>query len=193
MNFLAAALRLENLILFPRAPEMAPTALCWKLISPYTFNMNFLVLKTIGFLSPSIQIAIIVVLFVLMTLYQYREVQKTGKMFFVYPVSVSILFAPLYEEIIFRGFMLSGFLNIYSITVAVVLSSFLFGLWHFKNIFWEGRMGVTKQMLYAGVIVGPIFALVTIWTGTIWVAVILHYINNLWAPISRKIFKKSVY
>ncbi len=155
--------------------------------------MNFLALKSIGFLSPGMQIVSIVVLFVLMTLYQYREVQKTGKMFSVYPVSVSILFAPLYEEIIFRCFVLSGFLNIYSIAVSVILSSFLFGLWHLKNIFWEGRMGVIKQILYAGVIAGPIFALVTMWTGTIWIAVILHYINNLWAPISRKIFKKSVY
>ena len=153
--------------------------------------MNFLALKPIGFLSPIVQIGIIAILFVLITLQQYSEVKKTGKMSLVYPVSVSILLAPLYEEIIFRGFVLSGFMNIYSSVMAVILTSFLFGLWHLKNIFWEGRMGVVKQMAYAGFIVGPILAVITLWSGTIWIAVILHYLNNLWAPISRKLFKRE--
>lgn len=152
--------------------------------------MGFLSLSPLGPLSPEAQILFIVVLFVCMTLYQYKEVQKTGKMFGVYPVSATILFAPLYEEVIFRAGILSAFLALYSVPVAVVLSSVLFGLWHLKNIFWEGKTGVLKQMAYAALIAGPIFALATVWTGTIWLAVILHYINNIWSPISKTLWKR---
>jgi len=152
--------------------------------------MNFFSLQTVGFLTPEAQIALIALFFVVTTLTQYIEVQKTGKMFSVYPVSVSILFAPLYEEIIFRGFVLSGFLNLYSPVIAVVLTSVLFGLWHLKNIFWEGKTGVLKQMAYAAIIVGPILGVVTLWSGTLWLAVILHYLNNLWAPISKRWYQK---
>ena len=148
--------------------------------------MNFFAFKTIGFLTPAVQIILITGLFVWTTLKQYREWQKTGKLFGVYPLGTSILFAAIIEEIIFRGFILSYFLSIYSVAIAVISSSVLFGLWHLKNIFWEGERGVIKQMLYAGVIFGPIAAALTIWSGSIWLAVIVHYAHNLIASAFRK-------
>lgn len=154
--------------------------------------MDFLALKPISFLSPSLQIGILALLFVAMVLYQYRHSKKTGKMYSVYPVSVSPLLAPIYEEIIFRGFILFGLLTIYPLIHAAVISSLLFGLWHLKNIFWEGPAGVIKQMAYAGLIIGPILTAITIWSGTIWLAVIVHYLNNLWAPISKDLYSRLV-
>lgn len=152
--------------------------------------MDFLLVQPIGFLSPSMQIALIAGLFILTTFQQYAEVKRTGKMFDVYPVSVSPLFAPIYEEILFRGFILFGLLTLYSSAWALVVSSLLFGLWHLKNIFWETPRGLAGQMLYAGFIFGPIAAALTLWSGTIWLAVIIHYLNNLWGPISKRLFER---
>lgn len=154
--------------------------------------MDFFTLQSVNFLSPGIQIFLIAALFSLTVLYQYWSSKKTGKMYSVYPVAVSPLLAPIYEEVIFRGFVLAALLSIYSLTTAVIVSSLLFGLWHLKNIFWEGKVGVIKQMAYAGFVIGPILAILTVWSGTIWLAVIVHYLNNLWSPISKDLYRKFI-
>jgi len=150
--------------------------------------MEYFALKSFWILTSEVQIALISVLFILTTILQHRYFQKTGKMFENYPASVSILFAPIYEEVLFRGFILYGLMNLYSTTTAIIVSSLLFGIWHFKNIFWVKKTNLIYQMAYTGLILGPVMALVTIWSGTIWPAVILHYINNLVSPLSKKVF-----
>ena len=152
--------------------------------------MNFFEFKTFGFLTPTLQIILIVILFVWTTLDNYKDWKKTGKIAGLYPMGWAIHFAPIYEEIIFRGFILSYFLTIYSVTVAVIASSALFGIWHLKNITWNGERGVIKQILYAGVVFGPLAALLTIWSGSIWPAVIIHYAHNLLANTTRRLFHK---
>ena len=150
--------------------------------------MDFFSLKTSWIFTPTIQIFLIVILFIAIVLTQYREYKKTGKMYKYYPVRVSLFFVPIYEEIIFRGFILSGLLALYSTFMAVFISSILFGLWHIKNIFYVPKNQVIYQMLYTGLIFGPITAYITIISGTIWIAVIVHQLNNLLAPYSQKYF-----
>lgn len=151
--------------------------------------MEYLVFTPVGPFTPAWQILCISALFVATTLFQYRQVKKTGKMQHDYPVSVSILFVPIYEEILFRGFVLFGLMTMYSVPVSFVVSSLLFGLWHLKNIFWHDWPYIIKQMLYAGFVFGPVAAILTLVTGNIWMAVILHYVNNTFAaPLGRKLF-----
>ncbi|MBV5282383.1 MAG: CPBP family intramembrane metalloprotease [Paludibacter sp.] len=88
------------------------------------------------------------------------------------------LFAPIYEEIIFRAVILSVLLKHYSLVKAVVFSSLLFGLWHIKNIFFVDPFELLKQICYTGIIFGPIMCLITYKTKTIWIATIIHYLNN---------------
>lgn len=152
--------------------------------------MEFLALQPVGFLTPNIQIALIVVLFVLSAWQQYREVKKTGKMYGTYPPSLTPLLAPVYEEILFRGFILSVVLALASVPIAIIVSSVLFGVWHFKNLFWDTKRRVITQVLYTGCMLGPILAVVTLWTGSIWIAIILHQINNLWAPLSKDMWQR---
>jgi membrane protease YdiL (CAAX protease family) len=152
--------------------------------------MNFLELKSIEFLPSGLQVFIITGLFILTTWYQYLQFKKTGKVFDNYPVGIWILFAPITEEIIFRGFLLSYFSYIWTLEIAIVVSCLLFGIWHFKNIFWEGKQGVIRQILYAGFVAGPIFVIITLLTGSIWPAVIAHYLHNLIAVSTRKFFIK---
>lgn len=143
---------------------------------------GLLTLKPIGMLTPFLQILLICILFVVTTVVQYRAFKRTGKMWAHYPVSTSSLFVPIYEEIIFRGIILLGLMSLYTILTAVIISSLLFGLWHFKNVFYSPKKELIYQMLYAGIVFGPVMGYLTIYTGTIWLAVILHYINNLFAP-----------
>jgi len=112
-------------------------------------------------------------------------------MYKYYPVRVSLFFAPIYEEIIFRGLILAGLMTIYSITTAIIISSILFGIWHLKNIFYLPKNQVIYQMLYTGLIFGPIAAYITVISGAIWIAVIIHQLNNLLAPYSQKLIKKK--
>lgn len=140
-------------------------------------------LKHIGFLSPGIQIFLICLLFVITVLLQYRVFKKTGKTLSGrFPSITFFFFCPIYEEVIFRGFILFGLMAIYSTAWSVIISSLLFGLWHFKNIFSYSKKELTLQILSTTFLLGPITAFLTIWTGTIWIAVIVHYIINLFAP-----------
>ena len=150
--------------------------------------MQFIVLRPIGFFSPLMLIVIISALFITTVLVQFKEYKKNGKVWTYYPVGGFIFFAPIYEEILFRGFIFIGLLQTHSILFALVVSSLLFGFWHLKNIFWLPRGKSIEQMLYTGLIFGPIMAGVTLFTGTIWTAVIFHYINNLLYKVS---FKKA--
>lgn len=143
-------------------------------------NTAVFALKPVGFLSPSLQIILICLLFIATIFSQYREHKKTGKTLAGrFPTVTFFFFCPIYEEIIFRGFILFGLMNIYSTVTAIVISSFIFGLWHLKNIFVLSKKELILQMLYTGIVFGPITAFVTVFSGTIWLAVIIHFCNNL--------------
>lgn len=144
--------------------------------------------KSIGFFTPAMQMITICILFVASILQQYREYKATGKVWSGrYPLKTSSFFVGIYEEVIFRGIILVALLNMYSAVTAVVVSSLLFGLWHLKNIFYFSKRELWYQMLYSGLVFGPIVAILTIITGTIWLAVIVHYLNNLLASRSLKV------
>lgn len=126
---------------------------------------------------------LICLLFVATIFLQYREFKRTGKTLSGrFPSATFFFFCPIYEEIIFRGFILFGLMSIYSVAQSIIISSILFGLWHLKNIFSYSKKELALQILSTTFLLGPLTALVTVWTGTIWIAVIVHYIINLFAP-----------
>lgn len=132
------------------------------------------------FFTPLIQVFAICILFVATTLVANESYKQTGELF-GYPIFtyVGVLFAPIYEEMIFRGMIFGSLMKKYNLFVSVVLSSLLFGLWHFKNILFLDNGAVLSQILYTTLIAGPIFALATFKTKSLWAGTILHYINNL--------------
>ena len=139
--------------------------------------------KKLWKITPGFQIFLIALLFTIYNFVAYTTYQTTGTMF-GYPLSISILFVPIYEEIIFRGFILFGLMKYYSWKKAIIISSLLFGLWHFKNIFFLSQSELIYQILYTAFVFGPIVAYITIKSKNIWLAVIIHYLNNLLAPFS---------
>ncbi len=135
------------------------------------------------FLGVNAQIIAVASLFVIYTLLSYGNYKSTGKMW-GYPVSVSILFVPIYEELIFRVFILIGLTKLYSVRSSIIISSLLFGLWHLKNIFWLSTPELLYQMAYAAFLFGPVAAYLTLKTKNVWPAVIFHYLNNAIVPFS---------
>lgn len=150
---------------------------------------NFLPLIHTGIFTPFSQIVIICALFITTVIVQNKAYKETGKMWLYYPPNSLLFFAPIYEEVIFRGIFLAGFIAMYGAVNAVILTSILFGIWHIRSILFMPKKKVVMQMLYTGLILGPIFAIVTVVTGSIWMAVILHFLNNLFYSYRLKIDK----
>ncbi len=144
---------------------------------------NFFQFRTVWKLTPLVQILIIIGLYITMIVFGYFEFQKTGLLQGL-PVHISVLFVPIYEEVIFRGLILGALIKVVSNKKAIVLSSLLFGLWHLKNIFFLNIPDLAYQIAYAALFFGPLTAYIALKTKTIWLGVILHYLNNILAPIS---------
>ena len=104
------------------------------------------------------------------------------------PVEWTGILAPIYEEILFRGVILALLVSAIGTTKGIMFSALLFGLWHFKNIIYFGpSLELWWQVLYTFVL-GLLLAWLTIKTQSIWLSVVLHYFNNISAPISWVIF-----
>jgi membrane protease YdiL (CAAX protease family) len=144
-------------------------------LSSYPFEL--LHFRRFGPIGPAVQMTIIAGLYVATTLLLARGVRLSGKMM-GYAPDVWILFVPITEEILFRGLILGALEIAYGPLRAVAISSLFFGLWHLKNIFWLSEYNLIHQMLYTGLIFGPITAVLALKTRTIWPGVILHYVNN---------------
>jgi membrane protease YdiL (CAAX protease family) len=156
--------------------------------------LNLLSLKQIWVLSPLTQIIVMIVLYIATGFTQLPLYKKTGKLFYNYPPSSFLIFAPIYEEVIFRGILLATFIQLYGIVWAIILQSVLFGLWHLRSLLFMTPKRVTTQVLYTGLVLGPLFAIITLLTGTIWIAVILHFLNNFLTCVtdreSRKLLRE---
>ena len=132
-----------------------------------------------GRLPVWVQAALVTLLFLATLAATYWEYSTHGTSFGYAGPAAWLLFVPIAEEWIFRGFVLGQFVrrrvgNVW----AIAGSSGLFALWHLRNVFWiEDR--VVGQALYAGLVLGPLLGYLTLRFRTLWPAVIVHYLNNL--------------
>jgi membrane protease YdiL (CAAX protease family) len=141
------------------------------------YPLELLQFRRLGFLTPAVQIVTVAALYGATTLVFARGFRLTGKMLGHDP-DVWILFVPITEEILFRGFILGALEIAYGPWRAIVFSSLLFGLWHLKNTFWMTDYGLLHQMVYTTFLFGPVTAYLALRLRTIWIGVILHYLNN---------------
>lgn len=78
-----------------------------------------------------------------------------------------VVLAPIFEELLFRGIILRGFIKNYGVARALIFSSFLFGIFHMNLI-----QSITTSIL--GFALGWIY----IKTGSLWVSMLFHGLNN---------------
>ena len=82
------------------------------------------------------------------------------------------VFAPIGEEFVCRGVIL-GTLRKYGNWWAIFMTAALFGLMHMN--FYQGPYAL---------LIGMVLGFVTVKTGSIWCAVLIHMINNTWSCLS---------
>jgi membrane protease YdiL (CAAX protease family) len=155
--------------------------------------LKFLELKSVVGINSVSQILIILLLIVFTYIYQLKQYRKTGKAFGHYPFRLSIFLSPLYEEIIFRGIVLVYLIEIFKhqYFFAIFITSILFGLWHLKNYKWLTKKELYQQVLYTGFVFNPIICFITLYTGTIWIGVIVHYVHNIVVDYLNNFIKKA--
>lgn len=85
-----------------------------------------------------------------------------------------VIVAPIFEEVLFRGVLFRLFERTgVRLLWTVILTSLLFGAFHLNIV----------QGLYAGVL-GLLIALALVYTNTLWVPIIIHFANNLYAYVN---------
>ncbi len=135
--------------------------------------------KTLWVVPAWSQASVVVGLFVATVLCTYAEYRDEGTTFGFPGAGFNVLVAPIYEELIFRGWILGRLARSHSSVTAVGVSSLLFGVLHIRNIYWLDTATLVRLMLFTGLVLGPILGYVTLRCRSVWPAVILHYANNL--------------
>lgn len=83
-----------------------------------------------------------------------------------------VIVAPFIEEVMFRGLVFRVLEQKYALVTTVLLQGVLFGAYHMNIV----------QGAYAAVL-GVILGLSLIWTGSIWIPIIIHFGNNLMSTL----------
>ncbi|HUV42945.1 MAG TPA: CPBP family intramembrane glutamic endopeptidase [Patescibacteria group bacterium] len=89
---------------------------------------------------------------------------------------LAVILGPLAEEMFFRGWLISRLEG--SKRDKIVKSSFLFSLYHLKNAFLLPPLALAYQLLYSGLVIGPIFAWVRLRYDSLFPSIVLHSVNN---------------
>ena len=88
--------------------------------------------------------------------------------------------ASILEEVIFRGFIFGSIRLLgASLIQALIFSSLLFGIFHMRNLWWAGWRRSWRTSVYAGLVGGPLFGIVRILSGDIYLGILMHFMHNL--------------
>ena len=95
-------------------------------------------------------------------------------------ILLAALVPGIWEELAFRGFILTNLQHRFSAPVAVVISSIVFGLFHFSNLFgnWDDVASVVAGVI-AATTLGLGWGYMVIRTNSIVPAVVLHYVVDV--------------
>ena len=134
---------------------------------------------TVAGITPLVQVRVIAFLYLATIAWSYFERVHTWKVFLHYPLVVTIFLAPLYEEILFRGYLQHTLIQHFGVTSGIVQTSLMFGLWHAKNIIRLSSFDLLQQMVFTGLVIWPILGYLAYTTKTIRPGVIIHFCNNI--------------
>ena len=90
----------------------------------------------------------------------------------------AIFFAPVYEEILFRGIIYKGLLATYSPKNSIIISSVVFGIFH-------GQPGVIPGAIFFGIIFGYVYYK----TNSLGIIILLHSATNLFGILGSLVNK----
>jgi membrane protease YdiL (CAAX protease family) len=93
--------------------------------------------------------------------------------------SLLISFPSIFEEMVFRGIVLTVFLSTYSERKSIIFSSAAFGLMHALNLLNGADLVWTMGMVVWGFIMGLFYGYVFVRTRSLLPAMIVHYLGNV--------------
>ncbi|MFY9341430.1 MAG: CPBP family intramembrane glutamic endopeptidase [Planctomycetota bacterium] len=125
-----------------------------------------------------VQVAAVVALFVAAVFLSNAEYRTTGTAFGFAGPGFNALVCPIYEELIFRGWLLGRLVRWRGPAVGIAVSSLLFGVLHLRNVYWLDGPALARMVAWAIIVVGPVFGWVALRCRSLWPTVILHYVNN---------------
>jgi membrane protease YdiL (CAAX protease family) len=121
-----------------------------------------------------ISVALLILTIVLVVVFTPLAKKKNAIQFYF-----SGSYAAFMEEILFRGVIFGLTKTLWGNNlIAIWISSFAFGIWHLKNFAWLGRKNTIMEFFYTELLYGPIFALLMIWTGDIYLSILAHYLAD---------------
>jgi membrane protease YdiL (CAAX protease family) len=84
----------------------------------------------------------------------------------------------IFEEVVWRGVILAAFLRVYDQRKAIIFSALCFGLWHIVSLL-DGNLVLTAGNIVWAAILGLFYGYVSLKTGSLLPAMIVHYLGNL--------------
>jgi membrane protease YdiL (CAAX protease family) len=151
----------------------------WKLDERLDDPRALFELRRVGPVPAWVQLLLVAGGFVATVLLTHAEYRAHGTVFGFPGPAFNVLVAPIYEELIFRGWILGRLAHRRPAWLAILVSSLLFGLLHLRNIYWLDTATLVRSMLSSGLVLGPLLGWITLRCRSVWPAVILHYANNL--------------
>jgi membrane protease YdiL (CAAX protease family) len=103
------------------------------------------------------------------------------------PKSWDILFSfpSVFEEVAFRGVILSLFLTRYSKPTSVVIAALSFGMLHLTNLTTGQELALVLGQAVWATILGLFYGVVVLKSNSLWPAMLVHYLGNLFqAPFT---------
>lgn len=91
-------------------------------------------------------------------------------------VVINTLLVGVSEEVMFRGVLFRAFDKAMAIWPAIILTSLLFGAVHVLNVFITGQLGTAVLQSIAAAMSGVVFMAILLRTGSIWPAIIYHFL-----------------
>ena len=93
--------------------------------------------------------------------------------------SLLISFPSIFEEVVFRGIILTVFLSTYSERKSILFSSAAFGLWHALNLLNGADLVWTMGQVVWAFIMGLFYGYVFVRTRSLLPPMIVHYLSNV--------------
>ena len=94
-------------------------------------------------------------------------------------IAFNTLLVGISEETMFRGVLFRALLTRYRIWTAIIVSSVLFGAVHILNVFNTGNLGSALMQSVPAGMSGILFVAIVIRTGSIWPAIVYHWLLGL--------------
>ena len=130
-------------------------------------------------LPPAVWFTGVVASFVAAVLLTHAEYRESGTVYGFGGAAFNVLFSPIYEELIFRGWILRRLARRQSAAIAIAISALLFGLLHLRLIYFLETDALIRTMAWNGLVYGPALGYLSLRLRTLWPGVILHYAINL--------------